>query len=150
MVSTGFGQFAVNGRRLSWAGGRKASCSSRTNAASGTRVLSAGMGSSTLGHVKNALGSTAIVDGVVEHTVVEAITRHQLVVPRVGVYRQRQLTRVPVVIENECFTGKARGLGKGGRRQQPVDIVLDSPVSGAQMLGEQPGLLAIPGKEVAG
>ena len=41
-------------------------------------------------------------------------------------------------------------LGKDGRRQEPVDIVLDSPVSGAQMLGEQPGLLAIPGKEIAG
>ena len=44
MVSTGCGQFAVNGRRMSWAGGRRASCSSRRYATSGTRSLSAGIG----------------------------------------------------------------------------------------------------------
>ena len=42
----------------------------------------------TLRHVEDALGRPAIVDGVVQHAVVEAIARYQLVVPGLRVDRQ--------------------------------------------------------------
>ena len=131
IVSTGSGQSAVNGRRSSSAGGRSASCSSRSVGGERHRDLVRRDRQPALGDVEDALGGAAVAHRVVQHAVVEAVARDQLVVPRVAVDRQRQLAREAVAVEDQGLrragatgSGSADGAraarrcsaGSGGRR----------------------------------
>ncbi len=102
-----------------------------------------------LGHVKDALRGAAVVDRIVQDSIVEPVARHELVLPAVRVDRERQLPSQPVLVENEGLRGQAHGLGGRGVREELVDVILDSPVGGAEMVGEQPGLLAVAREEIA-
>jgi hypothetical protein len=71
-------------------------------------------------------------------------------VPGIGVDRERELPRQAVVVQDERLAGKPHRLRECGGRAQLVDIILDPAVGRAEVLGEEPGLLAVAGEEVAG
>ena len=149
MVSTGLCQLAVNGSRSSSAGGRSASSNSCRNAASGTAGLVGRDRQPALGDVEDALGGAAVVDRVVEHAVVEAVAGDQLVLVPVPVEREAQLAGEAVLVEDERLGGEALDLA-GRRACRLVEVVLDPPVGGAEVVRQEPGLLAVAGEEVAG
>ena len=99
--------------------------------------------------MKDALCRAAVIDWVVQDSIVEPVARHQLVLPAVRIHRERQLPSQPVVVENEGLRGQAHGRGGPGVREELVDVALDSPVGRAEMVGEQPGLLAVAREEIA-
>src|SRR5262249_20590092 len=74
----------------------------------------------------------------------------QLVVPSVGVHGKRQLPCQPIVIEDQRLARKPYRLSEGRGRKESVDVVLDPAIGRAEVLGEEPGLLAVAGEEVAG
>ena len=147
IVSTGRFQLAVNGSRSSSAGGRSASSSSRRKAGERHAGLVGRDRQPALGHVEDALGGAAVVDRVVQHAVVEAVAGDQLVLVAVAVEREAQLAGEAVLVEDEGLGGEADG---AGRALELVEVVLDPAVGGAEVVGQEPGLLAVAGEEVAG
>ncbi len=100
-----------------------------------------------LGDVEDALRRSPVVDGIVQHAVVEPVARDQLVLVAVAIDRETQLPGEAVLVEDEGLGGQA---DRTGRALELVDVVLDPAIGGAEMVGQQPRLLAIPGKEVPG
>ena len=97
--------------------------------------------------MEHALGGPAIVHRVVQHAVVEPVAGDQLVLVPVVIERETQLAGEAVLVQDQGLGGKAN---LAGRALQLVQVVLDPPVGGAQVVGEEPGLLAVAGEEIAG
>ncbi|HEU4474356.1 MAG TPA: hypothetical protein VFR72_05935 [Gemmatimonadales bacterium] len=97
--------------------------------------------------MEHALGGAAVVDRVVKHAVVEPVAGDQLVLVAVPLEREAELAGEAVLVENEGLGGKAHG---AGRALELVEVELDPAVGGAEVVGQEPGLLAVAGEEVAG
>ena len=67
----------------------------------------------------------------------------------VAVERQGQLAGEAVLVEDQRVGGQPDLAGRAGAAQL-VEILLDPAVGGAEVLGQQPGLLPVAGEEVAG
>jgi hypothetical protein len=69
----------------------------------------------------------------VEHAVVEAVARDQPVFVVVRVEREAQLAGEAVLVEDEGLGGEA----DAGRALELVEVVLDPPVGGAEVVGRR-------------
>ena len=150
MVSTGSGQWAVNGRRSSSRRRAQGRLEQGEVGAERHAQLVRRDRQAAFGDVEHALGRAAVVRRVVQHAVVQPVARDQLVAPGVAVDREGQLAREAVLVQHQRLGGKPDGLRERRGGPQAVDVVLDPAVGGAEVLGEQARLLAIPGEQVAG
>ena len=126
----------------------------RLAAAAGAKVcrghgqLVVGDRQAALGDVEDAGGGAAVVRGVVQHAVDEAVAAQQRRAEVVAVERQRQLAGQAGLVEHQGAAGQLGLLA--GIGQVVVEEGLDAVVGGAQPVGQAAAELTLAGEDRAG
>lgn len=86
----------------------------------------------TFGNVERAFGGAAVIRGVVQNALLNAVARYDVGFECIAVRRQREFPRHPVAVEDNAITGQAYFF-RTTIREVAVEEILNTLVGGAKV-----------------